>query len=342
MILSITLDRKKGGIANSLISYSKALDLIGEKHLIILPNDAAAKDELLNLPNVQIFPLKKSSLYFHLLTRFIFKRDYKHHIEDSKWIFIHNSKLINFFNQYSFKLGMINHSGKLRNTLHRAFNIFLTHAGYERFISHYPDNESTNLVIPHGFEQLSKVFSLKKNKVLKVISAGRFVTKKGFNDLIKAAEKLQRDKFPVQIELFGSGPQEVELRKKINDQALKNIRLIGWTEDLHNEFRKADVFCITSLEEPFGLIIGEAMMSGLPVISTQTDGAMEIFGTEPEKKGAIYVDFSSPDEIKNAIQALSNDEKRLLLAQNAHDNINTNFSLERLSRKLKDLFEYAD
>ena len=342
MILSITLDRKKGGIANSLISYSKALDLIGEKHLIILPNDAAAKDELLNLPNVQIFPLKKSLLYFHLLTRFIFKRDYKHHIEDSKWIFIHNSKLINFFNQYSFKLGMINHSGKLRNTLHRAFNIFLTHAGYERFISHYPDNESTNLVIPHGFEQLSKVFSLKKNKVLKVISAGRFVTKKGFNDLIKAAEKLQRDKFPVQIELFGSGPQEVELRKKINDQALKNIRLIGWTEDLHNEFRKADVFCITSLEEPFGLIIGEAMMSGLPVISTQTDGAMEIFGTEPEKKGAIYVDFSSPDEIKNAIQALSNDEKRLLLAQNAHDNINTNFSLERLSRKLKDLFEYAD
>ena len=63
---------------------------------------------------------------------------------------------------------------------------------------------------------------------------------------------------------------------------------------------------------------------------------------KPEIKGAIYVDFSSPDEIKNAIQALSNDEKRLLLAQNAHDNINTNFSLERLSRKLKDLFEYAD
>ena len=116
--------------------------------------------------------------------------------------------------------------------------------------------------------------------------------------------------------------------------------MIGWTEDLHNEFRKADVFCITSLEEPFGLIIGEAMMSGLPVISTQTDGAMEIFGTEPEKKGAIYVDFSSPDDIKNAIQALSNNEKRLLLAQNAHDNINTNFSLERLSRKLKDLFEF--
>ena len=55
MILSITLDRKKGGIANSLISYSKALDLIGEKHFIILPNDAAAKDDLLNLPSPNFF-----------------------------------------------------------------------------------------------------------------------------------------------------------------------------------------------------------------------------------------------------------------------------------------------
>ena len=88
---------------------------------------------------------------------------------------------------------MINHSGKLRNTLHRAFNIFLTHAGYERFISNYPDNESTNIVIPHGFEQLSEYFGLQKNKIIKVISAGRYVSRKSCNDLRKAAEKLQRD-----------------------------------------------------------------------------------------------------------------------------------------------------
>ena len=342
MILSITLDRKKGGIASSLISYSKALDLIGEKHFIILPSDAAVKDDLLNLSNVKVFSIKKSLLYFHLFTRFTFKRKYKSLIQNSKWIFIHNSKLIKFLYQYSFKLGMINHSGKLRNTLHRATNIFITQSGYERFISRYPDNESTNIVIPHGFEELPAVSSLKKNRVLKVISAGRFVTKKGFHDLINAAEQLQKDNFPLQIELFGSGPLEAKFSKKINDLSLKNIRLAGWTENLHNEFREADVFCIPSLEEPFGLIIGEAMMNGLPVITTKTDGAIEIFGADPEKKGGIYVDFSSPDQIKNSIQAISNDEKRYLLAQNAQKNIKTNFSLERLSRKLRDLFKNAN
>ena len=43
MILSITLDRKKGGIAGSLISYSKALDLIGEKPSIEELSDKLVK-----------------------------------------------------------------------------------------------------------------------------------------------------------------------------------------------------------------------------------------------------------------------------------------------------------
>ena len=83
------------------------------------------------------------------------------------------------------------------------------------------------------------------------------------------------------------------------------------------------------------------MMNGLPVISTKTDGAIEIFGADPEKKGGIYIDFSSPHQIKNAIQVICNDEKRYLLAKNAQDNIHTNFSLEILSRKLRDLFDNA-
>ena len=102
-------------------------------------------------------------------------------------------------------------------------------------------NESKNIVIPHGFEQPPLVSSIKKSKVLKVVSAGRFVAKKGFYDLIKAADRLQKDNIPAQIELFGSGPLEAELREQINDLTLKNIQLIGWTENLHDEFREADV-----------------------------------------------------------------------------------------------------
>ena len=40
MIVSITLDNNVGGIATSLISYSKAINLFYDKHIVILPKDA--------------------------------------------------------------------------------------------------------------------------------------------------------------------------------------------------------------------------------------------------------------------------------------------------------------
>ena len=60
MIVSVTVDRKKGGIANSLISYSKALNLINEKHLIVLPKNAAAIEVLQDHYNVEILELKET------------------------------------------------------------------------------------------------------------------------------------------------------------------------------------------------------------------------------------------------------------------------------------------
>ena len=54
MIVSVTVDRNKGGIANSLISYSKALNLINEKHLVVLPKNADAIEVLQDLSLIHI------------------------------------------------------------------------------------------------------------------------------------------------------------------------------------------------------------------------------------------------------------------------------------------------
>ena len=66
MIVSVTVDRNKGGIANSLISYSKALNLINEQHLVMLPKNAAVTKVLQDYSNVEILELNKKSLYFHI------------------------------------------------------------------------------------------------------------------------------------------------------------------------------------------------------------------------------------------------------------------------------------
>ena len=73
MIVSVTVDRNKGGIANSLVSYSKALHITGKKHLVMVPKNAHVISDLKELENVKILAINKISLYFHIYTKFFFK-----------------------------------------------------------------------------------------------------------------------------------------------------------------------------------------------------------------------------------------------------------------------------
>jgi len=341
MIFSITVDSKEGGIANSLVSYSKGLKLINEEHLVLLPNDAPVIQRLAKLRNVKILALNKKILYFHIYTKFFFHKKLGNKLKACKWIFIHNSKLRKYFNGFHKKVGLINHSGKLRNTVHNACNIFITSQGLKNFLTRYPVNQSKNLVICHGFEELKTqtVDRKQEHKNLNIISAGRFVEKKGFEYLIEAAYLLQENNSTIQIKLYGDGPLKQHFKKKIKALQLQNLILMSWHSSLHTEFLKSDVLCVPSLEEPFGLIIGEAMINELPVISTKTDGALEIFGDCPEDNGGILVDFSSPHQLMNAMLKMEDKQFRNAVSKNAKNNIMTNFSLVKLSSNIKNLID---
>ena len=73
MIVSVTVDRNKGGIANSLVSYSKAFHITGKKHLVVVPRKAHVISDLKELENVEVLALNKISLNFHIYTKFFFK-----------------------------------------------------------------------------------------------------------------------------------------------------------------------------------------------------------------------------------------------------------------------------
>ena len=83
---------------------------------------------------------------------------------------------------------------------------------------------------------------------------------------------------------------------------------------------KADLFVQPSRVESFGLTIAEAMILGVPVLSTQTDGAKEIF----EVKEAGLLCKISDEDIFEGIEKLKNDSPRyndanlIFLEKNEH------------------------
>ena len=341
MIISITLDDKNGGIAQSIVSYSKALNLINENHLVILPDSAKISKVLEKMTNVTLIKMSKFSLKFHIQTKFIFKSNLKKLLKSSRYIFVHNQKITSCLKKFENKIGLIIHSGNLKITDHKGHNIFLTSEAMSRYLKAFPSNKGQNIVIPHGFSnnRLKNLEGDTKSRKLKIIVAGRYIKKKGFEDIIKAASMLERKNVDIKIKIYGEGPLKEKFKKLIKDLKLKSVSLCSWTTNLNQAFEKSDVLCVPSHIEPFGLVMGEAMIHGLPIISTDTDGGKEILGKNPEKNGGIIVDSGSPAQLMNAIIRMHDVKLRNKLKKNGVKNINKNFSHKVLSKNLKRLFK---
>lgn len=119
------------------------------------------------------------------------------------------------------------------------------------------------------------------------VSVGRLSEEKGYMRLIEAARKLDTEGFIFTIWIIGDGPQYNQLVQKVNDYNLQNkIFFFGNQSNPHKYTSKADVFICSSHSEGYSTACTEAIMLGIPVITTDVSGAMEII---VEAKGGVVV-----------------------------------------------------
>lgn len=114
----------------------------------------------------------------------------------------------------------------------------------------------------------------------KVISAlGRLHPNKGFSDLLTAFSMLPEtiDKQPVVLLIAGSGPLEKALKNQAKTLGIDDkVRWLGWLSPPDVLYQSSDVFVCPSVHEPLGNVILEAWAQQVPVVSTKTDGALEL------------------------------------------------------------------
>ncbi|MGZ3099098.1 glycosyltransferase family 4 protein [Streptomyces sp. H72] len=109
-----------------------------------------------------------------------------------------------------------------------------------------------------------------RNKV--VVTAGVFKPHKNFLGLIDAFATVITRRPDWQLRIYGSGPQESAMQRKIQEKGLYNhVHLMGPAFPVTAEFAKGSIFVLPSLREPFGNVTVEAMTRGLPVVSVDCD-----------------------------------------------------------------------
>jgi len=114
-----------------------------------------------------------------------------------------------------------------------------------------------------------------------ILGAGRLVEWKGFDTLLGACLKLESKSAAVRdwkLWLAGEGPerQKLEALVALSPFLKSRVKFWGFVNDIRPLMWSSDLFVLPSDNEPFGLVLLEAMACGLPVISTSSGGPLDI------------------------------------------------------------------
>jgi len=108
---------------------------------------------------------------------------------------------------------------------------------------------------------------------LMLLYVGQFVERKNLERLLEALAKL--DDPSIGLFLVGSGPLESQLRALCHSRGIRNVFFEGFKQqaELPRYYALADVFVLPSTREVWGLVVNEALASGLYVLCSNRAGA---------------------------------------------------------------------
>ncbi len=178
---------------------------------------------------------------------------------------------------------------------------------------------------------------------LRVGTIGHLGPIKGHDDFIRAAAIINSQRDDVDFIIAGedksrTGEHRRQIEKLIDDLGLGGrVFLSGWVDDVVHLLSTLDLLVSAARSEPFGLVIVEAMASGVPVVATMTAGAREIIDAD---KTGLLAPIGDPEALAAAICELLDDpKKRERLADDARRMVSERFSLDRMITRTEQVYQ---
>ena len=144
-----------------------------------------------------------------------------------------------------------------------------------------------------------------------LLYVGRLAVEKRVDVLIEALRRLSTKRSDIGLVIVGDGPE----RERLEGLALRmpHVYFAGFQDpsDLPKYYGVADTFVLPSEWEPWGLVVNEAMASGLPVIATRKVGAAHDLIVQGEN--GYLVPENDPVALASAIDRACESQQHLLL-----------------------------
>ena len=164
-----------------------------------------------------------------------------------------------------------------------------------------------------------------------IVSLSGLHARKGVKDILTAFAEI-KDEFPDwSLTIAGEGPDMEMLVALSRDLGIAGrTTFLGIIAEPLAIMRRAEIFVIASLAEPFGLTVVEARAAGCAIIGTRTGGIPEILG---DGQFGMLVDPGAPKQIAETLRTLiSNEALRGDLQSRASEGL-AMFAAPRLARE---------
>ena len=200
-----------------------------------------------------------------------------------------------------------------------------------------PDRVRFSEKIPH-FSTIIPVQQIdSRREINNIFAVGRLESIKGFIFLIEAMYELSKRYSNLHLYIAGEGSEYQNLANTRDQLGLaESVHFLGARTDVHELMKQFDLFVLPSLVEAFGIVLLEAMASGMPIVSTRTEGPLEILN----ESTSILVDRGSSEALRKGIETvIQHPDYAFIRARNALNVYKSCYTAEVVVPQMLSLFE---
>ena len=173
------------------------------------------------------------------------------------------------------------------------------------------------------------------DKEFNILSTGKIAYVKGYDRLARIQKKLIDAGYKTHVYILGAGPEQKKIETYLQENRLSDIfTFLGFQENPYCFVSKADLFVCSSRREGFSTAVTEALVLGVPVVSTNCSGAYELLGENNEYG---LVTENNEEALYEGIRKLLDNPELLEHYKNQAGERGKKFSSEKTVKAVEDM-----
>ncbi len=194
---------------------------------------------------------------------------------------------------------------------------------------------NTEEIVSRSKERITK-FAFPEHEFC-IISTGKIDLVKGYDRLAHVQKKLIDSGYKTHVYVLGEGKERKRIEAYTRENAIADsFTFLGFYDNPYPYIAGADLFVCSSRREGFSTAVSEALVLGVPVVSTDCSGAKELLGENNEHG---IVTENSEEALYEGVKQLLDDPNRLKYYRVQAQKRGKLFDMEKTVQAVEEMLE---